>query len=127
MALRIEKQQVQLYVCFKTTCFFSFECAFPTFIGISIQYANLSAPRNLILKPLYIFGQENAQKIAEFLSSHPRVKKVYYAGLPDHPGRALHYTQVLGGTETPYFGAEESILTLNVNCRLRVLELCLAL
>ncbi|XP_047969963.1 cystathionine beta-lyase, chloroplastic-like isoform X1 [Salvia hispanica] len=40
--------------------------------------------------------QENAQKIAEFLRSHPRVKKVFYAGLPDHPGRALHYSQAKG-------------------------------
>ncbi|KAK4485505.1 hypothetical protein RD792_008147 [Penstemon davidsonii] len=40
--------------------------------------------------------QENAQKIAEFLSSHPRVKKVNYAGLPDHPGQSLHYSQAKG-------------------------------
>ncbi|KAK6127312.1 hypothetical protein DH2020_038975 [Rehmannia glutinosa] len=40
--------------------------------------------------------QENAQKIAEFLASHPRVKKVNYAGLPDHPGRSLHYSQATG-------------------------------
>ncbi|MBA0561825.1 hypothetical protein Golob_018623, partial [Gossypium lobatum] len=40
--------------------------------------------------------QENAQKIAEFLSSHPRVKKVNYAGLPNHPGRDLHYSQAKG-------------------------------
>ncbi|KAG2687319.1 hypothetical protein I3760_09G045800 [Carya illinoinensis] len=40
--------------------------------------------------------QENAQKIAEFLSSHHRVKKVYYADLPDHPGRDLHYSQAKG-------------------------------
>lgn len=40
--------------------------------------------------------QANAQKIAEFLSSHPRVKKVHYAGLPDHPGRKLHYSQAKG-------------------------------
>lgn len=40
--------------------------------------------------------QENAQKIAEFLSSHPRVKKVNYAGLPDHPGHSLHYSQAKG-------------------------------
>ncbi|CAL5356592.1 unnamed protein product [Camellia sinensis] len=39
---------------------------------------------------------ENAQKIAEFLSSHPKVTKVNYAGLPDHPGRALHYSQAKG-------------------------------
>ncbi|KAA8517236.1 hypothetical protein F0562_017510 [Nyssa sinensis] len=40
--------------------------------------------------------QENAEKIAEFLSSHPCVKKVNYAGLPDHPGRSLHYSQAKG-------------------------------
>nr|BAP47508.1 cystathionine beta-lyase [Gentiana triflora] len=40
--------------------------------------------------------QDNAQKIAEFLSSHPRVKKVNYAGLPGHPGRDLHYSQTKG-------------------------------
>jgi O-acetylhomoserine (thiol)-lyase len=28
----------------------------------------------------------NAQKVASFLDSHPRVAKVHYAGLPDHPG-----------------------------------------
>ncbi|KAE9465891.1 hypothetical protein C3L33_02199, partial [Rhododendron williamsianum] len=39
---------------------------------------------------------ENAQKIAEFLSSHPKVKKVNYAGLPSHPGRSLHYSQAKG-------------------------------
>ncbi|TKY62685.1 Cystathionine beta-lyase [Spatholobus suberectus] len=40
--------------------------------------------------------QDNAQKIAEFLASHPRVKKVNYAGLPGHPGRDLHYSQAKG-------------------------------
>ncbi|KAF8102103.1 hypothetical protein N665_0201s0390 [Sinapis alba] len=39
--------------------------------------------------------QENARKIAMYLSSHPRVKKVYYAGLPEHPGHNLHFSQVL--------------------------------
>nr|BBI54966.1 cystathionine beta-lyase [Leucaena leucocephala] len=40
--------------------------------------------------------QKSAQKIAEFLASHPRVKKVNYAGLPGHPGRDLHYSQAKG-------------------------------
>jgi len=31
--------------------------------------------------------QENAQKIAGWLSRHPLVKKVFYPGLSDHPGR----------------------------------------
>jgi cystathionine gamma-synthase len=28
---------------------------------------------------------ENGQRVAEFLASHPRVEKVYYPGLPTHP------------------------------------------
>lgn len=40
--------------------------------------------------------QDNAQKIAEFLASHPRVKRVNYAGLPGSPGRDLHYSQAKG-------------------------------
>ncbi|XP_049399711.1 cystathionine beta-lyase-like [Solanum stenotomum] len=40
--------------------------------------------------------QENAQKVTEYLSSHPRVKKVHYAGLIDHPGRSLHFSRAMG-------------------------------
>ncbi|KAK4265206.1 hypothetical protein QN277_026289 [Acacia crassicarpa] len=40
--------------------------------------------------------QENAQKIAEFLNSHHRVKKVNYPGLPSHPGHDLHFSQAKG-------------------------------
>ncbi|KAF1866540.1 hypothetical protein Lal_00017923 [Lupinus albus] len=40
--------------------------------------------------------QDNAQKIAEFLASHPRVTKVNYPGLVLHPGRDLHYSQAKG-------------------------------
>ncbi|OIW11501.1 hypothetical protein TanjilG_26867 [Lupinus angustifolius] len=40
--------------------------------------------------------QDNAQKIAEFLASHPRVTKVNYPGLLVHPGHDLHYSQAKG-------------------------------
>uniref|UniRef100_A0A6V7QVA3 cysteine-S-conjugate beta-lyase n=1 Tax=Ananas comosus var. bracteatus TaxID=296719 RepID=A0A6V7QVA3_ANACO len=40
--------------------------------------------------------QANAQKLAEYLSTHPRVKKVNYAGLPGHLARDLHYSQAKG-------------------------------
>ncbi|GFO69836.1 cystathionine gamma-synthase [Geomonas limicola] len=33
--------------------------------------------------------QENAQALATWLSSHPKVGKVYYPGLKDHPGHEL--------------------------------------
>ena len=40
--------------------------------------------------------QENAQKIAEWLERHPRVRKVYYPGLADHPGHDLLQRQARG-------------------------------
>ncbi|KAH7423220.1 hypothetical protein KP509_12G044700 [Ceratopteris richardii] len=40
--------------------------------------------------------QSNAQKIAEFLASHPRIKKVNYTGLQGYPGRDLHFSQAKG-------------------------------
>jgi len=40
--------------------------------------------------------QANAQKVAEFLDKHPLIENVYYVGLPDHPGRDLHFKQARG-------------------------------
>ena len=40
--------------------------------------------------------QRNATAVAEFLNSHPRVKKVYFPGLPDHPGHELAKRQQKG-------------------------------
>lgn len=37
---------------------------------------------------------ENAQRIAERLHDHPRVRRVYYPGLPDHPGHDLAQRQM---------------------------------
>ncbi|TMK82913.1 MAG: cystathionine gamma-synthase [Actinobacteria bacterium] len=38
----------------------------------------------------------NAGIVAEFLSGHPRVKRVYYPGLPGHPGHELAGRQMRG-------------------------------
>lgn len=40
--------------------------------------------------------QKNAQQIAEFLEGHPKVKKVYYPGLPSHPGHSIAKKQMRG-------------------------------
>ena len=51
-------------------------------------------PKNIVLH------QSNAQKVAEFLSSHPRVNNVNYAGLPGHPGRDIHFSQVIATADS---------------------------
>jgi cystathionine gamma-synthase len=39
----------------------------------------------------------NALSIAEFLLSHPAIERVYYPGLPQHPGHAIAAAQMPGG------------------------------
>ncbi len=39
---------------------------------------------------------ESAQKLAEWLDQHPKVEKVYFAGLPHHPGHGLAKKQQSG-------------------------------
>ena len=41
-------------------------------------------------------AQENALAIAKFLQTHPKVDKVHYVGLPDHPGYAVNAKQSRG-------------------------------
>ncbi|QAA23576.1 cystathionine beta-lyase [Sporolactobacillus terrae] len=40
---------------------------------------------------------ESAQRIAEFFEVRPEVKRVFYPGLADHPGAALHARQASSG------------------------------
>jgi len=39
---------------------------------------------------------ENAQRVAEFLAAHPKVRQVIYPGLPSHPQHALAREQMRG-------------------------------
>lgn len=51
------------------------------------------------LKTLHIRMQrhcENAAQVAVWLAAHPKVGKVYYPGLPDHPGHELAGRQMRG-------------------------------
>jgi cystathionine beta-lyase/cystathionine gamma-synthase len=40
--------------------------------------------------------QSNAARVAEFLAAHPRVERVFYPGLKDHPGHELAARQMSG-------------------------------
>ncbi|HSG53136.1 MAG TPA: aminotransferase class I/II-fold pyridoxal phosphate-dependent enzyme [Rheinheimera sp.] len=69
----------------------------------------------------------NAQKVAEFLESHPAVREVYYPGLPSHPGYKFIGTQMkaAGGVlafelnasldESRYFINQMQLLSLAVS------------
>jgi len=52
---------------------------------------------SLGIKPLAVRMDrhcDNAQRVAEFLASHPAVEKVNYNGLPDHPDHAISKKQM---------------------------------
>jgi cystathionine gamma-synthase len=57
----------------------------------------INSPHNLYLleRGLKTFAlrmqrhNENGQRVAEFLASHPRIERVYYPGLPSHPSHAI--------------------------------------
>ena len=55
-----------------------------------IEEVDLTDPAaNVLQKTLHVRMQrhcENAQKCAEFLNTHPKVEKVFYPGLEEHPG-----------------------------------------
>ena len=59
---------------------------------------------------------QNAIALAEFLSKHAKVQKVYYPGLPDHPGHQLAKKQMSG------FGGMISFETGSLQAARKVLE-----
>jgi cystathionine beta-lyase/cystathionine gamma-synthase len=38
----------------------------------------------------------NAQAVAEYLAGHPRARRVFFPGLPNHPGHAVARRQMSG-------------------------------
>ena len=64
----------------------------------------INSPQNcyLLLRGLKTFElrinrhNENGQRVAEFLESHPRIEKVYYPGLKSHPQHELARQQMRG-------------------------------
>lgn len=60
--------------------------------------------------------QENAWKIAGWLKQNPRVAKVYYPGLPEHPGFQIQQKQSAG------FGAMLSFKVLSPELVIRIIN-----
>ena len=59
-------------------------------------------------------SQKGAQTIAGWLAHHPRVSRVWYPGLPDHPGYAVHQAQASGPGAVLSFQLDSFELTKRV-------------
>ena len=66
---------------------------------------------------------ENARAVAEFLVGHPRVEKVLYPGLPDHPGHDIAARQMrdFGGMVSFLTETEEEAVELVARTKLWLL------
>ena len=64
----------------------------------------------------------NALKIAQWLVRHPRVEKVYYPGLPDHQGKAIHDSQASGYGGMVSFTVDAPQLALCILKRVKFIQ-----
>jgi len=51
--------------------------------------------------------QKTAVEIALWLTEQPQIKRVYYPGVPGHPGQDIHYKQASGGGAVVSFELED--------------------
>ncbi len=58
--------------------------------------------------------QKNAVRIANFLSSHPLVKRVHYCGLTSHPNYHIHSRQSTGGGSVVSFETGDIALSSHI-------------
>jgi cystathionine gamma-synthase len=65
--------------------------------------------------------EENALKVAAWLNQHPLVQKVYYVGLPDHPGYDISKKQASGFGAMISFSLNSAELVASVLARLRLI------
>jgi cysteine-S-conjugate beta-lyase len=72
-------------------------------------------------------SQRSAQILADFLSSHPLIKEVYYPGLKNHPQYELQQVQALGAGAVLSFelADEEAVRTFVANVKIPVFAVSL--
>lgn len=67
-------------------------------------------------------GQENALLIAKWLQKQSKVTKVYYTGLPEHPGFAISQKQARGFGCMLTFQVDSRETALAILCRVKVIH-----
>ena len=66
-------------------------------------------------------AQENAIAIAKFLQTHPKVTKVHYVGLPEHPGYAVNAKQSRGSGAMLSFAVDSHETALQVLAKVKII------
>ena len=66
-------------------------------------------------------AQENAIAIANWLRKHPKVTKVYYVGLPEHPGYEVNAKQSRGSGAMLSFAVDSQSTALQVLDKVKVI------
>ncbi len=59
------------------------------------------------------YQNQSAQKVAEFLEEHPRIRKVFYPGLPSHPHHEIARAQMSGYGGVVSFWVDGSLKQVN--------------
>ena len=66
-------------------------------------------------------AQENAKAIAAYLQTHPKVTKVHYVGLPDHPGYEVNAKQSRGSGAMLSFAVDSHETALQVLANVKII------
>lgn len=66
-------------------------------------------------------AQENAKAIAAYLQNHPKVTKVHYVGLPDHPGYEVNAKQSRGSGAMLSFAVDSHETALQVLAKVKII------
>ena len=66
-------------------------------------------------------AQENAKALAAFLQTHPKVTKVHYVGLPDHPGYEVNAKQSRGSGAMLSFAVDSHETALQVLAKVKII------
>jgi len=66
-------------------------------------------------------AQENALAIATWLKQQPKVKKVYYVGLPEHPGYEINQKQSRGSGAMLSFTLDSAETALQVLAKVKII------
>lgn len=67
-------------------------------------------------------AEENASRIARWLQNQPQVQKVYYPGLPSHPGHEIMKKQARGFGAMVSFTVADREIALNILKNIRLIQ-----